>query len=83
VVEAQIYPALKRAQIQSFRFHDLRHFAVSQLIAQGANVLELARVARHADPSVTLRVDSHLMNDGLARAADRYDPLRHLALDRR
>jgi integrase len=78
-----IYPALKRAQVGSFHFHDLRHFAVSQLIAQGANVLELARVAGHADPSITLRVYSHLMDDGLARAADCYDPLRLLAVDAR
>ena len=53
-----------------------RHFAVSQLIAQGANVLEVARVAGHADPSVTLRVYSHLMEGALAEAAARYDPLR-------
>jgi integrase len=80
-LKREFYPALKRADVSPFRFHDLRHFAVSQLIAQGANVLELARVAGHADPSITLRVYSHLMGDGLARAADRYDPLRRLAVD--
>ena len=31
----EFYPALKRAKVRPFRFHDLRHFAVSQLIAQG------------------------------------------------
>jgi integrase len=82
-LKREFYPALKRTQVSPFRFHDLRHFAVSQLIAQGANILELARVAGHADPSVTLRVYSHLMNDGLARAADRFDPLRLLAVDAR
>jgi integrase len=75
-LKREFYPTLKRAQVPHFRFHDLRHFAVSQLIAQGANILEVARVAGHADPSITLRVYSHLMEGALAEAADRYDPLR-------
>jgi integrase len=78
-LKREFYPALKRAGVEHFRFHDLRHFAVSQLIAQGANIVQLARVAGHADPSVTLKVYSHLMADGLAEAAARYDPLRPLA----
>jgi integrase len=57
------------------RIHDLRHFAVSQLIAQSADILQVARVVGHADPSITLRVYSHLMAAGLAEAAARYDPL--------
>ncbi len=72
----EFYPALKRAQVRPFRFHDLRHFAVSQLIAQGANILQIARIAGHADPSITLRVYAHLLSDGLAEASARYDPLR-------
>lgn len=71
----EFYPALKRAKVKPFRFHDLRHFAVSQLIAQGANILQIARIAGHADPSITLRVYSHLLTDGLAEAALRYDPM--------
>src|SRR5215203_694684 len=82
-LKREFYPALKRARVEYFRFHDLRHFAVSQLIAQGANILELARVAGHADPSITLRVYSHLMDDALSEAADRYDPLRTFAVDAR
>jgi integrase len=74
------YPALASAGV-SFRFHDLRHFAVSQLIAQGANILQIARVAGHSDPSITLRVYAHLMADGLAEAAVRYDPLRTPLVD--
>jgi integrase len=67
----------------AFRFHDLRHYAVSQLIAQGASILQVARVAGHSDPSVPLRVYGHLMADGLAEAARRYDPLRAVAVDER
>jgi integrase len=82
-LKREFYPAIKRAGVQHFRFHDLRHFAVSQLIAQGANILQLARVAGHADPSITLRIYSHLMADGLSEAATRYDPLRPLAVEAR
>ena len=67
--------AVSRYGVQPFRFHDLRHFAVSQLIAQGAKILQISRIAGHADPSITLKVYSHLFADGLAEAADRYDPL--------
>ena len=65
----EFYPTLERAGVPPFRFHDLRHFAVSQLIAQGANILQISRIAGHADPSITLRVYSHLFADGLAEAA--------------
>jgi integrase len=80
-VERELRHALRRAGLPrlAFRFHDLRHYAVSQLIAQGASILQVARVAGHSDPSVTLRVYGHLMADGLAEAARRYDPLRALA----
>ena len=37
----------------------------------------------HADPSITLRVYSHLMADGLTEAAALYDPLRTLVVDAR
>src|SRR5215207_1074470 len=76
--EREFRHALRRAGLPrlAFRFHDLRHYAVSQLIAQGASILQVARVAGHADPSVTLRVYGHLMADGVAEAARRYDPLR-------
>ena len=75
--------ALKASGVKCFRYHDLRHFAVSQLIAQGANIVQIARVAGHPDPSVTLRVYSHLMADGLHQAAELYDPLGGFAVDAR
>lgn len=57
------------------RLHDFRHYAVSKLIGQGANVLVVARIAGHARPDVTLRVYAHLFAEGLAEAALRFDPL--------
>lgn len=45
--EREFRHALRRAGLPrlAFRFHDLRHYAVSQLIAQGASILQVARVA--------------------------------------
>ena len=72
----EFLPARKRAGLpQTFRLHDLRHYAVSRLIEQGANVLLVSKVAGHARPSVTLDVYAHLFREGLAEAAERFDPL--------
>ena len=40
LAEWEYYATLKTSPGVKFRFHDLRHFAVSQLIAQGANILQ-------------------------------------------
>lgn len=69
-------PARERAGLrESLRLHDLRHYAVSRLIEQGASVLLVAKIAGHAQPSVTLDVYAHLFREGLADAAERFDPL--------
>jgi integrase len=67
--------AREKAGLPTIRLHDFRHYAVSKLIAQGANILVVAKIAGHSDPSLTLRVYSHLFADGLADAASRFDPL--------
>ncbi|SER12412.1 Site-specific recombinase XerD [Microlunatus flavus] len=40
--------------------HDLRHTCASLAIAAGVDVLQVANMLGHADPSVTLRVYGHL-----------------------
>src|SRR5689334_11954747 len=67
------------APIPAFRWHDFRHYAVSVLIAQRADILTLARIAGHADPNVTLKVYGHLMNGALTDAAEQFEPLRNVA----
>jgi integrase len=75
--------AMKRADMEwQFRFHDLRHYAVSCLVQQGANVLLVSRVAGHSRPSMTLDVYSHSFDEELAQAALRFDPLATTAAQR-
>ena len=59
--------AIRRAGLDdpnrpTLRFHDLRHTFASLLIAQGANVVFVARQLGHASPDITLRVYAHLFD---------------------
>ena len=47
--------ALEQANIQDFRFHDLRHTTASYLAQSGASLLEIAEVLGHKQISVTHR----------------------------
>lgn len=67
----------------TLRLHDLRHAAVSQLIAQGATIVLVSKVAGHASPDMTLRVYAHLFDRELAEAAVKFDPLRDVSVDGR
>jgi integrase len=83
-VKRELKPAIARANtarakrqlapIPDFRWHDFRHYAISSLIAQKADILTIARIAGHS-PNVTLKVYGHLMRGGLAEAAELYDQL--------
>lgn len=48
------------AGIGKFTLHDLRHFFVSGLIADGCDVVTVQRAVGHATPSITLNTYSHL-----------------------
>jgi integrase len=65
--------AVKGAGVQSSTPHDLRHTCASLAVSAGANVLALARMLGHKDPSVTLRVYADLFDTDLAAVAERLD----------
>jgi integrase len=51
------------------RLHDLRHFTATQLIGAGVDVRTVAGRLGHSDPSVTLRVYSHVIEERERAAA--------------
>ena len=58
--------ALKTAQINNFRYHDLRHTAASHLAMNGATQGELMAILGHKTPTMTRRYahysQNHLVN---------------------
>jgi integrase len=69
-------PALRLAGLEGrrYRFHDLRHTCVSRLVAAGADIKLVQAVAGHANPLITLKRYSHLLDARVTEAATRFDP---------
>jgi integrase len=59
-----------------YRFHDLRHTCVSRLVQAGADIKLVQSVAGHANPLITLKRYSHLLDARITEAATRFDPAR-------
>jgi integrase len=55
---------------RNVRLHDLRHFTATQLIGAGVDVRTVAGRLGHSDPSITLRVYSHALEERDRAAAD-------------
>ena len=49
--------------IERVRLHDLRHFTATQLIGAGVDVRTVAGRLGHSDPSLTLRIYSHVIEE--------------------
>lgn len=62
--------ALDRANIQDFRFHDLRHSAASYLAMNGASLAEIAEVLGHKTLSMVKRY-AHLSEAHTAKVVQR------------
>ncbi|MHB8342756.1 MAG: tyrosine-type recombinase/integrase [Ferrimicrobium sp.] len=60
---------------REIHFHSLRHFSATQLIAAGVDVRTVAGRLGHSDPSITLRVYSHLLESKNQEAAEIMDRL--------
>jgi integrase len=80
IIKRVLHPAVARAGIQGPRprWHDLRHTFASLLIAQGADVVFVARQLGHTDPSITLKIYAHLFD--AVRHSDRFRTLLDEAL---
>jgi integrase len=79
--------AVFAAKVQTITPHDLRHTCASLAVSAGVNVLALARMLGHKDPSVTLRVYADLFDTDLDAVAKslhaKYSPKRTTSLDQK
>jgi hypothetical protein len=63
-------PAVKRARLQDFRWHDLRHTFASRLAMKGVDIRTTQELLGHADIRMTLRY-SHLSPAHLLEAVEK------------
>lgn len=61
--------AARRAGLEDFRFHDLRHEATTRLFEKGLAMMEVASITGHRDPR-KLRGYTHLAAEALAKKLD-------------
>ena len=62
--------ALKQAEIEDFRFHDLRHTAASYLAMNGATLAEIAEILGHKTLQVVKRY-AHLTEQHTSKVVTR------------
>jgi len=51
--------ALKKARIENFRFHDLRHTFATRLAQRGVDIYKIAKLLGHRDIKMTQRYAHH------------------------
>tara|TARA_B110000908_G_scaffold172552_1_gene240717 strand:+ start:6683 stop:7777 length:1095 start_codon:yes stop_codon:yes gene_type:complete len=63
-----IRKAMKRAGLEDFRVHDLRHSLASKLVQNGMSLLEVSKILGHSNISMTMRY-AHLESQETAQKA--------------
>jgi len=53
------YTAMKRANIENFRFHDLRHTFATRLVQKGVGIFEVQKLGRWKNTSMVMRYAHH------------------------
>jgi integrase len=68
-VDRAFQGALKRAGIEDFRFHDLRHTFASHMVMRGASLQEVQELLGHKTVTMTLRY-AHLSQESKKKAVN-------------
>ena len=71
----RLHHLLRPIGLEALRVHDLRHGYVTLLLRERASFAEVAKLAGHASPVMTLNVYGHVASDSLQEAARRLDGL--------
>ena len=71
-VQRQFGSAVKKAEIENIRFHDLRHTFASHLVMNGVDVMTVKELLGHASLTMTMRY-THLAPDHRLRAIKTLD----------
>src|SRR5439155_26526417 len=69
-VPKQFIVARRRAGLDHFRLHDLRHFMATQMLANGVPIAIVSQRLSHARTSTTLNVYAHAVPGGDRAAAE-------------
>ena len=75
-VKRSFNSACRRAGIDDFRFHDLRHTFASRLVMKGASLKAVQELLGHADMKMTMRY-SHLSKEHLRDSVNLLNDLPH------
>ena len=54
--------ARKRAELNTLRFHDLRHIAISRMWSSGMNALEISACSGHRDIKMLMRYSHYQLS---------------------
>lgn len=73
MVKRRFHPALRRAELPHFRFHDLRHTYASLLIAAGEHPKYVQAQLGHASITTTLDRYGHLLPGAYAHGGERLE----------
>ena len=63
--------AVEAAEIEDFRFHDLRHTFASRMLRQTGNLKLVSRLLGHSDVQITARY-AHVLDDDLSVAMEAF-----------